>query len=493
MATSVPSIDDLQENTKNQHLDIFSLIWLDVSTTLEDNRNAEQRLRSIIHCLMKFQDVKQCQEYIEKQSQKARLIMIVSGRSGQEIVPSIHKLRQVISIYVYCMDKKSHEQWTRNFAKVKAVIVELNELIFRIETDHRMQKIVEEPLSINIFTTSTNAGTSAMGTSSMGITTMSVNGQFVFSQVLIDCLQRLESNKTDKEELIHLCKQKYKENNAELSCIDEFENSYSSDQALWWYTRQSFFYQTLNAALRKQDIHLFFLFRAIISDIHYQLKYNQAKDPLRVYRGQMMSSDELKTLKQCLDQFISVNSFFSTSMNKQQALYFVNTSHATDNLEPVLFEIDADPAMATTKPFADISPFSIFPRESEILFMLGSIFRLKSIHLSGDSQVWVIRMILCSDNEHELKHVLMDMKQQFGSGKMDLRTLGRLLSEMNKPDLAEKYFIRLLEQLPLDDPLRYDLYKDLGKFASQAGNFDKCMEWRQKAIALKQQVELAGN
>ncbi|CAF4564611.1 unnamed protein product [Rotaria sp. Silwood2] len=125
--------------------------------------------------------------------------------------------------------------------------------------------------------------------------------------------------------------------------------------------------------------------------------------------------------------------------------------------------------------------------------MLGCIFRLKSIYRSGDSQVWIIQMVLCSDNEHELQHVLMDMKQQFGSGKMDLRTLGRLLSEMNKPDLAEKYFIRLLEQLPLDDPLRYDLYKDLGKFASQAGNFDKCMEWRQKAIALKQQVELAGN
>ncbi|CAF4113868.1 unnamed protein product [Rotaria sordida] len=117
---------------------------------------------------MKFQDAKTCQEYIEKQSEKAQLIMIVSGRLGREIVPSIHELRQVISIYVYCMDKKSHEQWARNFEKVKAVIVELNELISRIGTDHRMQKTVEEPLSINIFTTSANTGTSVMGTSTMG-------------------------------------------------------------------------------------------------------------------------------------------------------------------------------------------------------------------------------------------------------------------------------------------------------------------------------------
>ena len=119
MATSVPSIDDLQANTNNQHLKIFSLIWLDANTDLEGNRNAEQRLRAIINCLMKFQDVKKCQEYIEKQSEKARLIVVVSGRLGQEIIPSIHNIRQVVSIYVYCMDKKSHEQWARNFEKVK--------------------------------------------------------------------------------------------------------------------------------------------------------------------------------------------------------------------------------------------------------------------------------------------------------------------------------------------------------------------------------------
>ncbi|CAF1118927.1 unnamed protein product [Rotaria sordida] len=256
--------------------------------------------------------------------------MIVSGRLGREIVPSIHKLRQVISIYVYCMDKRSNEQWAGNFEKVKAIIVELDELISRIETDYRLQKTVEEPLSINIFTTDANASTSAMGTSTMGVN------------------------------------------------------------------------------------------------------------------------------------------------------------------ELVLFEIDADPTMATTKPFADISPFSQFPRESEILFMLGSIFRLKSIHRPGNSQLWIIRMILCSDNEHELKHVLMHIKQQYGSETVDLRTLGRLLSEMSKFDLAEKYFIRSLEQLPLNDPLLFELYQDLGKVTSQAGDFEKSMEWRRKAVALQQKSDLAG-
>ncbi|CAF5040802.1 unnamed protein product [Rotaria sp. Silwood1] len=124
--------------------------------------------------------------------------------------------------------------------------------------------------------------------------------------------------------------------------------------------------------------------------------------------------------------------------------------------------------------------------------MLGSIFRLKNVDRSNDGQVWIIRMILCSDNEHELKHVLMDMKQKLESGETNLRTLGKLLSEMNKSDLAEKYFIRFTEQLSLNDSLLDDLYEDLGKVAAQAGNFDKGMEWRKKAFVVKKQRLLAG-
>ncbi|CAF5145692.1 unnamed protein product, partial [Rotaria magnacalcarata] len=66
---------------------------------------------------MKFQDVKQCQKYIEERSKNDRLVMIVRGPFGQEIVPSIHKLRQVISIYVYCFDKVRNKQWSDKFTK----------------------------------------------------------------------------------------------------------------------------------------------------------------------------------------------------------------------------------------------------------------------------------------------------------------------------------------------------------------------------------------
>ncbi|CAF4524151.1 unnamed protein product, partial [Rotaria socialis] len=451
MASAISSNDDFYTADEDMRLEIFHLIWLDANANGKETRDTEQKLRSIINNLKKFQDVKQCQKYIEERSKNDRLVMIVSGQFGREIVPFIHELRQVISIYVYCFDKVRNKQWSDKFSKVKAVVTELGELITRIKADHKIQKIVEEPLSINIFTTG-------------GTLTTGVNGQFVFSQILIDCLLRLKSTKADKKELTDHCKQQYQGNSSELSNLREFCEDYSPEKALWWYTRESFFYKTLNAALRNQNIHIIFLFRGFISDIHCQLKANQADDTLQVYRSQMISSNELETLRQSCNQFISINSFFST--------------------KPVLFEIDANPALVTSKPFADVSSYSEFTGGSEVLFMLGSIFHLKSVRSSSNGQVWIVRMTLCSDDEHDLKKVLIYTKQQLGSGETDLETFGKLLWEMGKLDLAEKYFIRFLEQLPLNNPLLARLYEDLAKVAAQKGDYDKCMEWRQKAIAI---------
>ncbi|CAF1531472.1 unnamed protein product, partial [Didymodactylos carnosus] len=480
MIRPVIPIDDFHTNADDQHLETFGLIWLDVNPNVKELQDTQQKLRSIINQLKRFQYVEQCQNYIKERTQKDRLVMIVSGRLGREIVPSIHKLRQVISIYVYCMDKKSNEQWASKFAKVKAVVVEPDELVSRIKADHKIHKKVEEPLSINFFNKSASAGKSTIG----------VNGQFVFSQVLIDCLLRLKSNQQDKIELVNHCKQQYEGNNPELENIREFEKDYLSGKALSWYTKESFLYKTLNSALRAQDIHLIFLFRTIISDIYRQLQSYQAKQSLRVYRSQMISSDELQHLTQCCDQFISVNSFFSTSTDKNQVLAFLEIPEGVENLEPVLFEIDADPKMVTTKPFADISTDSEFSDESEVLFMIGSIFRLKSVNRNSNSKVWTIQISLCSEHQHDLEEVLMHIKQQTGSGETNLHTLGKILWEMGKFDLAEQYFTRLLKELQPDDPLLGNLNEDLAKLASQTGDYDKSVNWRKKAIEFRKEHPL---
>ncbi|CAF4355344.1 unnamed protein product, partial [Rotaria magnacalcarata] len=83
--------------------------------------------------------------------------------------------------------------------------------------------------------------------------------------------------------------------------------------------------------------------------------------------------------------------------------------------------------MVTTKPFADITANSEFSGESEVLFMIGSIFCVKSIIRNNDYNVWIIKISLCSDNQHGLQEVLMNVKQKTANGETNLQTLGKIL------------------------------------------------------------------
>ncbi len=117
MATSALPKENVNTNVDNKHLELFCLVWLDVN--VHHNRDTEQKLRSINKNLKKFDDVKQCQEYIQKTSEKDQLILIVSGSLGREIVPSIDNYQQILSIYVYCVDKEGNEKWSSKYSKVK--------------------------------------------------------------------------------------------------------------------------------------------------------------------------------------------------------------------------------------------------------------------------------------------------------------------------------------------------------------------------------------
>ena len=103
----------------NSNLEIFSLVWVDTAINIsQENLDTQRRLRTIINHLRTFEDSFDCEKYIRSVSNHDRIVIIVSGLSGRQLVPRIHQLRQVCSIYVYCMDRKTNEQWTKNYTKV---------------------------------------------------------------------------------------------------------------------------------------------------------------------------------------------------------------------------------------------------------------------------------------------------------------------------------------------------------------------------------------
>jgi hypothetical protein len=104
------------------NLELLTLIWLDkfVDST-QENREIQDKLRSIITNVLVFDNCQSCEYYLkyEINDQHEKIILIVSGQFGREIIENIHQLRQIISIFVFCGDKQKHELWAKNYSKVR--------------------------------------------------------------------------------------------------------------------------------------------------------------------------------------------------------------------------------------------------------------------------------------------------------------------------------------------------------------------------------------
>jgi hypothetical protein len=95
-------------SNENINLELISLIWLDkMGDATQENREIQDKLRSVVNHLRTFDNCQECEHYIRHQinDKQEKIIFIVSGKLCEEIVERIHHLRQIISIFVFCMDK----------------------------------------------------------------------------------------------------------------------------------------------------------------------------------------------------------------------------------------------------------------------------------------------------------------------------------------------------------------------------------------------------
>jgi tetratricopeptide (TPR) repeat protein len=239
----------------------------------------------------------------------------------------------------------------------------------------------------------------------------------------------------------------------------------------------------LNKALRQQNIDLLFTFRFLIRDLSRQLtelkqKQYTTTELLQLYRGQIMSKNEFNQLRAAIGHIISMNSFLSTSTNRELANEFVIDRKIEEESQVrVLFEIVADTHRADTRPFANISELSSYPSEEEVLFMAGSVFRLVDILDEEEKgmHMHIIKLRLCGDNDNQLRDVFTSMKDEIGQ-ETNLLSLGNILQEMGEFNRAAHFYRCLLTQLPTDSFNVAVCYYSLGSIAHTRGEYDEALQ-----------------
>lgn len=227
---------------------------------------------------------------------------------------------------------------------------------------------------------------------------------------LINLLLRKTPNENGREILLEKCRQYYADNSSTLEMIAEFERNYQSQNAIWWYTRDTFLYRFLNKALRAQDIDMLINLHFFIFDLNNQisLKYkgeNPRAHIERYYRGQTMTLEEIQTLQNIgsLHGSLTLNSFFSTTADYQTALIFAGSGsyEKDDELQSVVFAIQLLPSYFNSmeKEYADITNLSSCPSEQETLFTINSMLFLDSFQYDDKEKTWFINLTNWSPND----------------------------------------------------------------------------------------------
>ncbi|CAF1305541.1 unnamed protein product, partial [Rotaria sordida] len=450
-----------------------------------------------------------------------KVLLIVNDIGANYVLSRVHHRCQIAVVFVYNVITDNEQEWN-DYQKVRRISIE--QILPRIQSFYaRWLRYRTGYFSVDIFNQNLNT--------ILDRSSIDTNGSYVFSQVLLDILLGIKSDPIkDRNEFTEECAKEYIDRKEEFKALQSFNNDYKAKDALNWYTKPIFLHFQLNKALRMQNIHLLFLYRFFIRDIRAQLIENQCQSSIKVYRGQRMFKHELKQLKKYIHHKISINSLLSTSLNPQMALFYLcepqtnvitnsnnvstvsteqndttisvsNKIWPVDEDDPdtvltgevsVLFEIDADPhhGIKEKRPFADISPFSEFEEEEqEILFMLGTVFRIEEIK-EEKNDLWIIKLSLCDDEaEHDIESLLNYLKDDYENSSKDgiagTITLCSFLLDMGKLDMTERLISRTLKELSSNDILNKAIcYYQLGNVALHRNQYDIAQNLLKKVLKL---------
>jgi hypothetical protein len=151
-----------------------------------------------------------------------------------------------------------------------------------------------------------------------------------------------------------------------------------------------------------------FKLRYFLTDLYVQLDglykrtctYYYRSNKENLYRGQLISKSEFEHFKQLQGDIISINTFLSTTASLQIALAFANGSLNNNDLIPIVFCIQTNPYIQHKRPYANISSFSMYKDEEEVLFAMGSLFRVQCIEkLDRMNNTPVIYLQMIDQNE----------------------------------------------------------------------------------------------
>ncbi|CAF1289003.1 unnamed protein product [Adineta ricciae] len=444
-----------------------ALIWLD-SDALDDSIYSLRtklllRENSDIPCYF-YNNLELCSTKIQKLKQdEVRLLVIVSDLFVEEILP----IAKRCSILIFCSNCHQYQHLKKDHSNIIEICSEHETLKNSIQRELPL-------LKFNLF-----GNQKVFSTRSLPSAANLIHNKAYFSYMLfVNFLKRIPSTDQAKDIMLDRCQHHFRLDNHTLEEIDLFRKTYTPEQAIAWYKKESFVFSSINRAFRTENVTLWYIFRFYISDLSKQIenahKNQNWQGILQLYRGDaFISTEEIESLKSNINGFISTNAFFSTSKQIDVALMFAGGIEEKLSKQRVLFEITVDTSNLKNTTFVDINEFLgndeeqiPFIYEDEILFNVGSVFQIKNVYFNDEYNMWRVEIEATDERIDSIIERIKHMEEKFHNTNDNL-LFGHLLIDMNQYVKANSYFQMILKLLPkshYDVPLVYDYIGDLNMY-----------------------------
>jgi len=450
----------IQESSTESLPDGITLIWLDANacqSSTEDTNNTLSYLRRLgVASIRPFSDVSSCLAFIQsisydKNTSCSKIFLIVSGRFCIQILPTLKSSPVVDSVFIFCMNGSNYRYLMKEYEPlIVDICTEIQDLYNCI--NKQIEGLNQSTLVCQFFLQEQN-------------TTRNLTkdaASFLWFQLFQIIMSELKSTDSEKNLMLKYCSTQL-ENDAKLRKmlpeITLFRDTYTSKDAILWYTKETFVYRLLNTALRTEDIDALYIFRFFIADLCRQLKAEHKKlsiqysdSPiLTVYRGGYVSCQEIDKLKRIDDNLISLNGFISTSKKRWVAMQFIKKQKSRqENVEKVLFIIEVD-IRCEHIICADITEMSAQKVEEEVLFNMGTAFHVKKIIFDDDQKIWNVFMTATEDGIKAAYDYMQLIHQELTDDSVAI-IFGQLFLHIGNYLKAQEYFLDLSQHTKPDDP-----------------------------------------
>ncbi|CAF4087493.1 unnamed protein product [Adineta steineri] len=462
-----------------QRMQNVLLIWLDnnINQNNAECNNTHEQLKRVVNNVNTFTDREECAEFIQTITNN-KICMIVSGSLGKLIVPHVHDMSQVDTIFIFCNNQEWHKQWAEQWPKIKGVFTDITSICEALkQAAHQCEQ---------------NATSISFVASNKKLDQL--DPSFMYTQILKEILLTIDFEEKHMKEFITYCREVYDDDENELKNVNQLQKTYKDKTPIWWYTWDAFLYRMLNQALRLMDVDMIIRMGFFIKDLDCDIQRlhseqfggEQSDKTFTVYRGQGLSKEGLIEMTKTKGGLLSFNNFLSTSKNRGVSLNFAQQAATNPDLVGILFVMSVNPTGSTT-PFASVSDVSYFHTEDEVLFSMHTIFRIGDIKpMDGNNHLYQVNLTLTNDNDQDLQTLSDQIRQETFPDNEGWERLGLLLQKMGQFTKAQEVYEVLLLQTTNESD-KAPMYYELGWIKYNQGEYQEALSSHEKALAIRQQ------